>query len=220
MSKKELVCGICKNHSCKTGNWEKMPPRCPSRDSRIEEINQLYTGQDLFLAQKAARVESDGYCAKTRLEEIMDFARKCGYQKIGVAFCIGLYREMATLQKILTANGFDVSSVICKVGSVPKEQLLMENEGGKVRSCSYEAMCNPIAQACFLNDAGTEMNLVLGLCVGHDTLFFRHSQAPVTVLAVKDRVLGHNPLAAIYLAEGYYRKKLLPEESPPNTCGK
>lgn len=38
----------------------------------------------------------------------------------------------------------------------------------------------------------------------------RHSVAPVTVLAAKDRVLGHNPLAAVYLADGYYRDRLFP----------
>ena len=52
----------------------------------------------------------------------------------------------------------------------------------------------------------------MGLCVGHDSLFFRHSEAPVTVLAVKDRVLGHNPLAAVYLADGYYHTRLFPGE--------
>ncbi len=69
-------------------------------------------------------------------------------------------------------------------------------------------MCNPIAQAEFLNKENTEFNIVLGLCVGHDTLFFKYSKAPVTVLAVKDRVLAHNPLGAIYQSESYYKNKL------------
>jgi uncharacterized metal-binding protein len=42
--------------------------------------------------------------------------------------------------------------------------------------------------------------------VAHDSLFFKHAEAPTTVLAVKDRVTGHNPLAAIYLSDSYYRK--------------
>ena len=29
----------------------------------------------------------------------------------------------------------------------------------------------------------------------------------VTVLAVKDRVTGHNPIQAIYMANGYYKKR-------------
>ncbi len=97
-------------------------------------------------------VESEGYCKKTRVEEIMDFARKCGFKKLGVAFCIGLKREMAVLNKILTANGFMVEAVICKNGSIPKEYLGLK-EQDKVRPGTYEPMCNPIGQAYFLNKA-------------------------------------------------------------------
>jgi uncharacterized metal-binding protein len=48
----------------------------------------------------------------------------------------------------------------------------------------------------------------VGLCVGHDSLFFRHSEAPVTVLVAKDRVLAHNPAAGLYLSSSYYRRLL------------
>jgi len=50
------------------------------------------------------------------------------------------------------------------------------------------------------------------LCVGHDSLFIKYSEAPITILAVKDRVLAHNPLGAIYQAESYYKNKLFPEK--------
>ena len=66
-------------------------------------------------------------------------------------------------------------------------------------------MCNPILQAMVLNDGKTDLNVLLGLCVGHDSLFFKYAEAPCTVLAVKDRLLGHNPLAAIYTSDSYYR---------------
>jgi len=56
-----------------------------------------------------------------------------------------------------------------------------------------------------LNDVKTELNILLGLCVGHDTIFLEFSEAPCTILAVKDRVLAHNPLAAIYDINSYYR---------------
>ena len=58
--------------------------------------------------------------------------------------------------------------------------------------------CNPIAQAEICNKAGTQLNYILGLCLGHDILFMRNSKAPVSVLIVKDRVTGHNPAAALY----------------------
>ena len=52
-----------------------------------------------------------------------------------------------------------------------------------------------------------EFNILLGLCVGHDTLAIKYMDAPCTVLAVKDRVTGHNPIQAIYMANGYYKKR-------------
>lgn len=60
--------------------------------------------------------------------------------------------------------------------------------------------------ACASCEQGTQKKILLGLCVGHDSLFFKYSEAPTTVLAVKDRVTGHNPMAPIYLSESYYRK--------------
>jgi len=67
-------------------------------------------------------------------------------------------------------------------------------------------MGNPIYQAELMNREKTDLNILLGLCVGHDSLFLKYAESPVTVLAVKDRVTGHNPLAAIYLSDSYYRK--------------
>ena len=69
-------------------------------------------------------------------------------------------------------------------------------------------MCNPILQAKLLNEAGTDLNVVMGLCVGHDSLFYKYSDALVTTLVTKDRVLGHNPVAALYQANAYYKRLL------------
>lgn len=55
----------------------------------------------------------------------------------------------------------------------------------------------------------------MGLCVGHDCLFNRHSAAPVTTLVAKDRVLANNPAGALYTAGSYYRKL----SSAPARCG-
>jgi uncharacterized metal-binding protein len=67
-------------------------------------------------------------------------------------------------------------------------------------------MCNPISQAELLNRAGTELNVIMGLCVGHDSLFTKHSKGLVTTLVTKDRVLAHNPVGALHLADTYYRR--------------
>ena len=70
-------------------------------------------------------------------------------------------------------------------------------------------MCNPIGQAHFLNEQNVKFNIAIDLCVGHDSLFYNYSNAPVTTLVAKDRALAHNPCGAIYCAEGYFKNKLL-----------
>ena len=139
----------------------------------------------------------------------MDFARRCGYSRLGLAFCIGLQDEAAVVTRILRANGFAVDSVACKNAALPKEELGLADED-KVAPGRVREHVQPDRPGAALARAGTELNVLLGLCVGHDSLFFKHSVAPVTVLAVKDRVLGHNPLAAIYLADSYYHDRLFP----------
>jgi uncharacterized metal-binding protein len=141
-----------------------------------------------------------------RIEETIQFARKCGYHKLGLAYCGGLFREAGLLTEILENNGFEVVSVQCKAGAAPKESIGIKPEEKIAGPDMWETMCNPIAQAMILNNSGVDMAIMLGLCVGHDTLFIKYCAVPLTVLAVKDRVLGHNPLAALYAGETYYKR--------------
>ncbi|AKN31574.1 metal-binding protein [Clostridium carboxidivorans P7] len=203
------TCAMCSEHYCKKGELEKLPVNCPCNEKEEQEkIKKLYSEAENYkLAHNSALVEAEGYCKKTRLEEIMDFANKCNFKKLGVAFCVGLSNEAKALCSILKHNGFEVNSVVCKNGSIPKEFLNIK-DSEKVRPGTYEAMCNPIGQAIFLNNAKTDLNIILGLCVGHDSLFIKYSDAPITVFAVKDRVLAHNPIGALYLSDGYYKNKL------------
>jgi uncharacterized metal-binding protein len=139
---------------------------------------------------------------KPRLEEIIDFARRMEYRRLGIAFCAGLHAEAGLLEKVLDGAGFETVSVVCKVGCTPKETIGIRDRE-KIRIGEFESMCSPVAQALVLNEAGTDFNILLGLCVGHDSLFFKHSVAPVTVFAAKDRVMGHNPIAALYTVHSY-----------------
>ena len=139
---------------------------------------------------------------KPRVVEIIEFANRMGYKKLGVAFCGGLHREAAKFVQILKGAGFEVVSVMCKVGGVDKTFIGVDGEG-KICGGGHETMCNPIAQAKILNEEKTEFNIILGLCVGHDSLFLKYSEAMCTVFAVKDRLMGHNPLAAIYTSDSY-----------------
>ena len=123
-----------------------------------------------------------------------------GYQVGFVTYVDG--RVPKIVENLLTLNGFAVVSGVCKMGRVPKERIGVRNDQ-KIRIGGFKPMCNPIAQALLLNQSSTEFNILMGLCVGHDSLFLKYAKAPCTVLAVKDRLLGHNPLAAIYTYDSY-----------------
>lgn len=154
----------------------------------------------------AGEIEHDFYGQFTRVEEIMAYARKMGFQKIGIATCVGLIAESRTLASILRYNGFEVYGIACKAGVQKKVDV------GIPERCNSIGpnMCNPILQAKLLNEAKTELNVVMGLCVGHDSLFYKYSDALVTTLVAKDRVTGHNPVAALYGANFYFKKRMYP----------
>ncbi len=175
-------------------------------------------GELMRFAREASRQEAACYGVspydpaarqplKPRIMEIIEFARRMGYRRLGLAFCLGLRGEARTLCEILESHGFEVVSVCCKVGRVDKRFLGLREEE-KIFP-GPEPMCNPITQAKILNEEKCEFNLMLGLCVGHDSMFLKHIEGYVTVVAVKDRVLGHAPLNALY--SGYYRYLKKPE---------
>jgi len=149
----------------------------------------------------------DGMRTKNpRILELFQFAQKCGYKKLGLAFCAGLANEASILTDMMEHKGFEVVSVRCKVGATPKERIGIKAEE-KIRGAdSWESMCSPIVQAEILNSEKVDLAIMLGLCIGHDTLFIKYCRVPMTVLAVKDRVTGHNPLAALYLSSSYYAR--------------
>jgi uncharacterized metal-binding protein len=207
----ELKCADCAVQACRAepGTVE-YPAFCPipGGGEALARARDAYDdAATRELAAAAARTEAAGYCRETRVEEIMNFARRLGVKHLGLAFCVGLRREATLATRVFEAGGFLVSSICCKVGSVPKEHVGLRDDE-KIHPGHYEALCNPVAQAALLAAAGTELNVAVGLCVGHDSLFFRHSEAPVTVLIAKDRVTGHNPAAALYTSESYYKKLL------------
>jgi uncharacterized metal-binding protein len=173
----------------------------------LAEVEEAYLEQENVreLALASARTEAAGYYRATRIEEIMDFGRRIGARKLGIAHCVGLMREARLAREIFIAGGFEVYTVCCKVGSIAKERIGLK-DADKISPGQYEALCSPVGQAALLAKAGTQLNVVIGLCVGHDSLFFMHSQAPATVLVAKDRVLGHNPVASLYTSHSYYRR--------------
>ena len=195
------------------------PDNCPTRNlPELANASLAEYRKDagiLEFARQASIQEADGYtdrergyahlrAAKTRIEEIMEFAGKMNYKRLGMAFCIGLSREAKVVENLFVSHGFEVVSAACKAGRIPKETIGLTPDQ-QLAPGTEEAMCNPLLQAMILNREGTDFNVILGLCVGHDSLFLKYSEALCTVLAVKDRVLGHNPLAAVYNLDSYYR---------------
>lgn len=224
-------CGICGvkygKKACQKLDGDA-PSSCPTlhRDDLIERGLAHYEDPAIRkFARQSAIQEASCYAGrgeegpyimhptKTRLQETIEFAKRMGYKKLGLAFCAGLQQEAQVMTKILMTQGFEVVSVICKVGRVPKEHIGVKDLE-KVRRGTRESMCNPATQAEVLNDAGTEFNILLGLCVGHDSLFLKYANAMSTVFAVKDRVLGHNPMAALYTANQYSQRYLLKPIEP------
>ena len=201
------TCASCTIHGCESADHGALPKNCPIRENeKMAEILARYENVKDFFASCAA-VEAEGYCQWPRLRETIELCKKMGYEHIGLAFCGGFKKEAKIVEDILRGHGFRVSSVICKAGGVAKEDMGL-GAAEKVNPEKFEPMCNPIGQAQLLNDDKTQFNIVLGLCVGHDSLFLQNAKALSTVLVAKDRAMGHNPCAAIYTAHSYSKGKL------------
>lgn len=186
-------CAQCKTKECRQGK---------DCFAKANGHRQLYKEPIAKLHKAGSTIEAKYYCEKTRLGEIILFAKELGCQKIGLAFCIGLSEEAKIINAILSKH-FEVISVCCKVCGIDKKDFDLQ----QISPESSEVMCNPAGQAELLNHAGSELNIICGLCVGHDAIFAKVSEAPVTTLIVKDRLLAHNPAGAIYSI--YIRNRLI-----------
>lgn len=189
------TCASCQKMGCVSRDKENMPLNCPSlKEEMMSGVREQYAEEtDAQIAYESARTRIDATRPMTRLEEAIDFARRSGYRNLGVAFCKMVKKDAEAVTKRLREEGFNVHSVMCRTGAISDE--LLEREGENfIGKKGYETMCNPIGQAAVLKDAGTEFNIVMGLCVGHDTLFIRHSDTPMTILGVKDRKNGCTPI--------------------------
>ena len=204
------TCANCTVQACSIRDAEKRPKNCPMEQEALmaeaQRRYQLPENRDFYIT--ASELEALGYCQWPRIKETIQLCLRMGYTKVGLAFCRGLRKEAKVVDGLLRRAGLEVVSVICKTGGVDKTQCGIPDEH-KVHPGQFEPMCNPIAQAMLLNEQQTQFNIALGLCVGHDSMFYKYSDALVTTLIAKDRVTGHNPAAAIYCSEGYFKDRLL-----------
>lgn len=205
---RQFTCTDCGVLNCSKRN-RKYPEFCLTEaldEEEKAEVKKLYENRvNKKVSIVSAEIEGEFYGKYTRVEEIIEFAKRMGYKKIGIATCIGLIEESRIFAKILRKNGFEVYGVACKVGAFDKTDIGVDP---RYTCTTGNAMCNPILQAKLLNKQKTDFNVVVGLCVGHDSLFYKYAKAITTTLITKDRVLAHNPAGAIYQSSAYYKKLL------------
>lgn len=182
---------------------------CPMRIAPeiLEKAKKIYEEVDEIkeITKNASIVEATGYIRWPRLKDTIEFAKLQGYKKLGIAFCVGLMNETKKVVEILERYDFDVTSICCKTGGLLKTEVGVPKEFKMKSKTGYmigAVTCNPVAQALLLNDAGTEMNIICGLCVGHDITFTKYSEAPVTTLIAKDRMTQHAPSSILFTQYG------------------
>jgi uncharacterized metal-binding protein len=144
--------------------------------------NNLYLPSDIKIMKLADEARLPG---KNRVEEIKNYAKISGIKRVGIANCAAVQKE-ANVLKAHLSDDFEVFAVDCKCGKIPSSELLGPDAKG--------ISCNPSGQAEILAENETELNIVMGLCVGHDMVFTAKSKAPSTTLIVKDREHKHNPM--------------------------
>ena len=155
-----------------------------------KDSKDLYDSHSLEIMQVAEDSFERGV---NRIVEIKNFARTAGIKRIGIAHCVAFPKEAEAVKQFLS-DEFEVCSVDCKCGHMTKQEIL-GTEGKGI-------MCNPAGQAKTLEENNTQLNISMGLCVGHDMIFNKKSAAPVTVLLIKDRVNKHNPMESIRSISG------------------
>jgi len=213
-----LKCHECNGISyCTIGRANRKNEGCPMMvyPEVEKEAKKLYE-TDEFIKKStgmASIVEAEGYIQWPRLKDTIEYAKRMDYKKLGLAFCIGLLEEAKKIAEILIKYGFEVSSVCCKTGSIKKVDVGVPEEYTMFSKTGYTIgwiTCNPVAQALLLNKEKTDLNIIIGLCVGHDVIFTKLSEAPVTTLIAKDRSSPHDPSAVLFSHYGreFFSKEL------------
>ncbi|MFO8020092.1 MAG: DUF1847 domain-containing protein [Promethearchaeia archaeon] len=199
------TCHKCNSiNFCSVGRKSKLE-NCPMRTSaeKLQEAEEMYQTDDQIkkATRVASTVEAKGYIKWPRLKDTIEYAKERRYQRLGLAFCVGLLNEARKIADILEKYDFEVCSVCCKTGSIKKTDVGVPEKYTMKSKTGYTIgwiTCNPAGQALVLNKFGTDLNIIVGLCVGHDITFTELSDAPVTTLIAKDRSTVHNPAAVLF----------------------
>src|SRR3972149_5594121 len=159
----------------------KGPASCPTKNypDLVKKARDLYLKDPFHRQMQLSGARLEGISSQTppggteinmkmtRVEELIMFCQMMGYKKIGFAHCIGCIGEAKMLSHIFRSRGFETVQVNCKVGAIEKGEMGISEEE-KVRCFTFETICNNIAQAMIMNEEKTDLNVIVGLCLGHD----------------------------------------------------
>ena len=201
-----IACESCRVAACE--HLDKTAPDFCVQASITKEMHdealRLYNEPENHLIMESAAIVSAETVNSTRVQDTIKFASCMGASLVGIATCTAMLRETRILADLLRKAGFEVQAVGCKLESNMKADLNI----GAPSLAEDCVICNPIMQALLLNDAKTDLNILMGICVGHDALFCKYSNAPAVTLVAKDFVTVHNPCSVLYSADSVYRGKL------------
>ncbi len=214
-----MNCSKCTEQVCQIRQKDYLPDCCPMLDTDCINagVNE-YKNEDIakFYADSLKSM-GKSFGKMPRVIEAAYFCKLRGYKKIGVAYCSGMLKFGKAVCEILESYGFEVVSCGCKTGGFGPEELVSKDllgDFGKPRPTPNlqdipekfrkpRAICNPIGQAMLLNKAGTQFNVIAGLCVGHDSLFMKYSDAMCTTVVMKDRLFPEQCAPSIDEARKY-----------------
>ena len=173
-----------------------MPKPCPTRNQAETSKDVAgYQGserQALMRAADEAPFKPDRQL-RSRVEELVFYAKARGVRRVGVAFCVTLLKEAQVLARLLEEEHLETELICCRVGAVDHSEIGLPKRHPE----KFAAICNPVAQAKLLNERKVDLVAQLGLCIGHDLVLQEECEAPVTTLVVKDRVHDHSPVRAL-----------------------
>jgi len=198
-----IDCLACRNKVCLKGE------RCDAV-SGLTSITAA-DGETSRMLEASLDIACEEERTLCRLSELIYFCLEMRYQRLGVAYCVDLQEPAEVLVRVLR-RFFKVYPVCCKIGGVaaenstglPKEALQWDPD--------VSIACNPEGQAEALNRLDTDLNIIVGICMGSDCVFSMLSNAPVTTLFVKDRSLANNPIGAVY-SDFYLKEAIQPHHA-------
>jgi uncharacterized metal-binding protein/predicted Fe-Mo cluster-binding NifX family protein len=173
-----LDCIACSDRVCLKGATCRGYPEGSDYEQIAAQLRQM-----MDVAMDIAAEPERILC---RIAELVYFCVEMQYQHVGLAFCTDLLSESETVTRLLR-RFVRVTPVCCRAGGGAQDQY-----------GTASAICNPFGLARILNEAKTDLNVVVGLSMGCDVVFTRLSQAPVTTLFVKDKLLANNPVSAVH----------------------